>query len=315
MILWLGGIKMKWTEYEIPDLTWQVIVVTGANSGIGYEATRLFAKRNAEVVMACRSMDKAEAAFDRIKQEFDYAKLVIVPLDLGSFSSIHHCSRELHKKYDKIDVLLNNAGVMMTPYTTTVDGLEQQQGINHFGHFLFTKLLFDLLDHEKESRIVNISSLAHRGGIMNFDNLMYQDKKGYLKTKAYARSKLENLLFTYALANKVEAAGKQIKVLAAHPGVSKTNLGHHIHHTKFYKAFDVLSRKFSQSAYQGCLPGVRAATDPDAQNGTYYGPDKLFGVKGNPVVVSSSKKSHNKDLQEQLWNVSELRTNTTFTIK
>lgn len=306
---------MKWTEYDIPDLTGQVIVVTGANSGIGFEATRLFAKRNAHVVMACRSIDKAETAFDTIKEEFKDAKLVIIPLDLGSFSSIHHFSKELHKKYKKIDVLLNNAGIMMTPYGTTVDGLEQQQGINHFGHFLLTSLLFDLLDQEQETRIVNISSLAHRGGTMDFENLMYQNKKGYLKTKAYARSKLENLLFTYALADKVEQAGKNIKVLAAHPGVSKTNLGHHIHHTKFYKAFDVLSRRYSQSAYQGCLPGVRAATDPDAQNGTYYGPDKMFGMKGNPVVVTSNKKSHNKHLQEQLWNVSELRTNTTFEIK
>jgi NAD(P)-dependent dehydrogenase (short-subunit alcohol dehydrogenase family) len=306
---------MNWTEYDIPDLTGQVIVVTGANSGIGYEATRLFAKRNAEIVMACRSMEKAESAFDKIKQEIQDAKLVIIPLDLGSFSSIHHFSKELHKKYDQIDVLLNNAGIMMTPYGTTVDGLEQQQGINHFGHFLLTSLLFDLLDHEEEARIVNISSLAHRGGTMNFQNLMYQNKKGYAKTKAYARSKLENLLFTYALAEKVEEAGKNIKVLAAHPGVSKTNLGHHIHHTKFYKVFDIVSRRYSQSAYQGCLPGVRAATDPDAKNGTYYGPDKTFGMKGHPVVVSSSKKSLNKELQETLWKISELRTNTTFNIE
>lgn len=306
---------MKWTEYDIPDLTGQVIVVTGANSGIGYEAARLFAKRNAEVIMACRSMEKAETAFDNIKADMPDAKLVIIPLDLGSFSSIHHFAKELHKRYDKIDVLLNNAGIMMTPYGTTVDGLEQQQGINHFGHFLLTSLLFDLLDQDSETRIVNISSLAHRGGTMNFNNLMYANKKGYAKTKAYARSKLENLLFTYSLADKVEQAGKRIKVLAAHPGVSKTNLGHHIHHTKFYKVFDKISRNFSQSAYQGCLPGVRAATDPEAENGTYYGPDKLFGVKGHPVVVSSSKKSHNKEIQESLWKVSELRTNRTFTME
>lgn len=305
---------MKWTEHDIPDLSGQVIVVTGANSGIGFEATRLFVKHNAQVVMACRSMDKAEAAFDTIKQEFPNAKLVILSLDLGSFSSIRHFSTQLHKKYDKIDVLLNNAGIMMTPYGTTVDGLEQQQGINHFGHFLLTRLLFDLLNHETESRIVNISSLAHRGGTMNFNNLMYDNKKGYAKTKAYARSKLENLLFTYDLADKVEKAGLNIKVLAAHPGVSRTNLGHHIHQTKFYKAFEILSSKFSQSAYQGSLPGVRAATDKDAKNGTYYGPDKRFGMKGHPVVVSSSKKSHDKAVQKQLWDVSELRTNTTFTI-
>ena len=306
---------MKWTEQDIPDLTGKRIVVTGANSGIGYEATRLFAKYNAEVVLASRSTEKAEAAFDKIKAEFPTAKLTIIALDLASFSSIRHFSTQLKKKYDRIDVLLNNAGIMMTPYGQTVDGLEQQQGVNHFGHFLLTSLLFDLLKASDDARIVNISSLAHRGGSINFNNLMYDRKRGYNKIKAYARSKLENLLFTYELAEKVMEAGLNMKVLAAHPGVSKTNLGNHIHQKSYYKVFDKLTRNFSQSAYQGCLPGVRAAVDPAALNGSYYGPDRLFGVKGHPVVVSSTKRSKNKTLQQNLWKTSELRTNTTFEVK
>lgn len=306
---------MPWTEYDIPDLTNKTILVTGANSGIGYEATRLFAKKNAEVIMACRSMERAQLAFDTIRAEFPQAKLVILPLDLGSFSSIRHFALDVKKKYDTIDVLLNNAGVMMLPYGVTVDGLERQQGINHFGHFLLTQLLFDLVKRSHDGRIVNIASLAHKGGTMKFDNLLYEGGTGYNKIRAYARSKLENMLFTYALATRVDEAGLPIRILAAHPGVSSTNLGHHVHKKVYYKLFKGMTKQFSQSAYQGSLPGVRAATDPDAVNGTYYGPDKRFGTKGHPIVVPSSKRSHDKDLQEQLWRVSELRTNVTFSVK
>ncbi|QMS84595.1 oxidoreductase [Candidatus Xianfuyuplasma coldseepsis] len=295
---------MKWTEQDMPDLSGKVIVVTGANSGIGYEATRLFAKKNAEVIMACRNREKAEAAFDTIKQDVPTAKLVIIALDLASFSSIHKFSDELHKRYQTIDILLNNAGIMMTPYRETADGLEQQQGINHFGHFLLTSLLFDLLKQSNDPRIVNISSIAHRFGTMNFKNLQYKNKKGYVPFLAYGRSKLENLLFTYHLANNVEQAGLSVKVLAAHPGISSTNLGNHIYERGVYKAFHALTNKFTQSAYQGSLPGVRAAVDPMAQNGQFYGPDKLFGVKGAPVVCTSTKRSHNRNLQQQLWDYS-----------
>jgi NAD(P)-dependent dehydrogenase (short-subunit alcohol dehydrogenase family) len=306
---------MPWTEYDIPDLSGKIILVTGANSGIGYEATRLFAKKNAEVIMACRSLERAQQAFDTIREEFPKAKLVILTVDLGSFSSIRHFAQEVKKKYDHIDVLLNNAGVMMLPYGLTTDGLERQQGINHFGHFLLTQLLFDLVKRSTDGRIVNIASLAHKGGKMNFDNLLYDNGKGYNKLRAYARSKLENMLFTYALADKVEQAGLNIKVLAAHPGVASTNLGHHVYDKAYYKLFKGITKSFSQSAYQGSLPGVRAAVDPDAKNGTYYGPDQRFGTKGHPAVVPSSKRSHDKSLQEQLWRVSELRTNVTFDVK
>lgn len=305
---------MKWTEQDIPDLTGKTIVVTGANSGIGYEATRLFAKKQAEVIMACRSIERAEAAFDKIKNEFPTAKLVIMSLDLASFSSIHTFSEQLHSKYTTIDVLLNNAGIMMTPYQETVDGLEQQQGINHFGHFLLTNVLFDMLQQSDDPRIVNISSIAHRFGKLNFNNMQFKNKKGYVPSLAYGRSKLENLLFTYALARRVKQANLPIKVLAAHPGISSTNLGNHIYERGVYKVFHALTNKFTQSAYQGSLPGVRAAVDADAQNGTFYGPDKLFGVKGNPVVCTSTKRSKKESLQEQLWTYSEQVTNKPFTI-
>lgn len=304
---------MKWTEHDIPDLSGKTILVTGANSGIGFEATRLFAKKHAEVIMACRSMERGQTAFDSIKKEFPTAKLVLVSLDLSSFQSIHKCSEVVHNKYDHLDILLNNAGIMMVPFGKTVDGLELQQGVNHFGHFLLTSLLFDLLKQGSDARIVNISSIAHRFGKMNFKDLFY-DKTSYKPAFAYGRSKLENLLFTYELARRVKEADLPIKVLAAHPGVSSTNLGHHVYKKRFYKVFKSTTTRFSQSAYQGSLPGIRAAVDPEAKSGTFYGPDKRFGVMGNPYVCSSTKRSKNESDQQKLWAFSEKITNTTFTI-
>jgi NAD(P)-dependent dehydrogenase (short-subunit alcohol dehydrogenase family) len=305
---------MNWSVEEIGDLSGKTVVITGANSGIGFEATKIFSAKGAHVVMACRSMERAQRAFDTIKTEQQDAKLTIMPLDLSSFDSIRQFASAFLSKYDTIDILLNNAGIMMVPYGHTSDGLERQQGVNHFGHFLLTSLLFDALKKSTEGRIVNISSIAHRFGKMNFDNLMYKDGKGYRTFRAYGRSKLENLLFTYELARRVEEAGLSIKVLAAHPGISSTNLGHHIYSSGVYKVFHFVSKSWTQDAYNGSLPGVMAATDPNAANGTFYGPSKLFGVRGKPNVCTSTKRSKNNQLQQQLWQGSEQLTKTTFTI-
>jgi NAD(P)-dependent dehydrogenase (short-subunit alcohol dehydrogenase family) len=304
--------KPNWTKDDIPDLTDKIIVITGANSGIGFEATKLFLSKNALVIMACRSMEKAEQAKSILLNEMPKAKLDLLELDLSRFSSIHHFSHQLHKKYERIDVLLNNAGVMMTPFSRTQDGLELQQGINHFGHFLLTGLLLDMLCLSTDARIVNIASLAHKGGKLDFNNLMYEDAKKYGPIKAYARSKLENILFTYELSRRIKQANMPIKVLAAHPGVSHTNLGRHINKTMLYKIWSLLMKRFSQDAAMGCLPGVRASTDPTAKSGEYYGPSGWMQLKGYPVVVVSSKRSHRKEMQKQLWKVSELRTNITY---
>lgn len=305
---------MKWSVQDIPDLSGKLIVVTGANSGIGFEATKIFVEKNAEVVLACRSMERGEKAFDEIKKEFPQAKIVLMALDLSSFKSIHAFSEQFHKKYQRLDILLNNAGIMMTPYGLTTDGIEQQQGVNHFGHFLLTSLLFDTIKQSSDARIVNISSIAHRMGKMNFNNLMYEDGKGYKTFTAYGRSKLENLLFTYELADRVEKQGYPIKVLAAHPGIASTNLGHHMYEKGIYKTFKFSTGAFSQDAYNGCLPGVRACTDIEAENGTFYGPDKRFGTKGSPKVCTSTKRSKDKALMTTLWGVSEQLTKTTFTV-
>ncbi len=304
--------KTFWSVNDIEDLSKKIIVVTGANSGIGFEAVKIFSAKNAIVIMACRSIERGNKAKEAIIKNNQNAILEVMELDLSKMSSIHYFSKKMHEKYPRVDILINNAGVMMVPYAKTSDGLEAQQGVNHFGHFLLTALLFDMLKNGKDARIVNVSSLAHKAATIDFDNLLYDNGKKYNPAKAYARSKLENLLFTYCLADKVEKENHSIKVLAAHPGVSHTNLGRHINTTLFYKIWNYTLKYFSQEAKDGCLPIVKAATSEDAKNGDYYGPNGFLQLKGVPVKVKSTKKSHQKDLQQKLWEVSELRTNTKF---
>ena len=193
-----------WTTEDMPDLTGKVIIVTGANSGIGFEAAKAFARKGAQTILACRSMDKAEAALAEIQAEIPNAPAEIMHLDLANQASIHKFAEAFKAKFNRLDVLVNNAGIMMVPYGTTEDGFEKQFGTNHLGHFALTGLLIDLLLNTKGSRVVNISSGGHRMGQMDFDNLMYADGEGYSGARAYGRSKLANLLFTYELQRRYE---------------------------------------------------------------------------------------------------------------
>ncbi len=306
--------KPKWNEENIPDLSGKIILVTGANSGLGFEAVKMYAKKNAQVIMACRSLDRGQVALEEIKKESPKANLVVMELDLGSIKSIKRFTFMFLNEYDKLDILLNNAGIMTTPYGVTLNGIEQQQGVNHFGHFVLTALLFDIIKNTEDSRIVNISSIAHKFGKMNFNNLLFDNGKGYSPAFAYARSKLENLLFTYELQRRVDKAGLNVKVLAGHPGISHTNLGRHIKRGFQNKVFEFFMKIYSHDAYFGAMAGVRASVDTMAQKGTYYGPRGVFGGKGLPVVVKSSRKSHNKDDAYKLWDLSEELTGVTFTI-
>lgn len=292
--------KNKWTEGNIGDLTGKTIIVTGANSGIGYEATKLFSKNGAKVIMGCRNMDKANSAKKEILNDVPNADLVIEQLDLSSFTSIKTFSDKIKKDYLHIDVLLNNAGIMTVPYNPTDDGLESQIGVNHFGHFYLTMSLLNKLTSTPLSRVINIASIAHKMGNLKPSTFKYQKGKRYSKNKAYAQSKLANLLFTYKLK---ELIGDKTMVLAAHPGISSTNLGAHIKILR-YRVTKFIFSLFNQSQYMGSLPGVRAATDKNAKSGDYYGPSGLFEVKGYPKKVNSTKRSHNKELQNLLWDES-----------
>ena len=293
-----------WTTEDIPDLTGKVIIVTGANSGIGFEAAREFTRNGAQTILACRNLEKGQTALDQIKVEIPDASAELMQLDLASLESIQQFVEAFKAKYDRLDVLLNNAGIMMVPYGKTEDGFEHQFGTNHLGHFALTGLLMDLLSKTADSRVVNVSSNGHRFGKMDFDDLMYEENK-YSPIGAYARSKLANLLFTYELQRRFEAQDLDVIAVAAHPGNSGTNLGAHLEENPAYKIMQPIFGRMEQSAEMGALPSIRAAVDPDVAGAEYFGPNGTIQVKGYPVLVPSSKASHNQADALKLWEISE----------
>jgi len=301
-----------WTTAHIPDLTGKVIIVTGANSGIGFEAAKEFARKGAQTILACRSMEKAETALAEIRAEIPDAPAEIMQLDLASLNSVRAFAAAFKEQYDQLDVLVNNAGIMWAPYGLTEDGFETHFGTNHLGHFALTGLLIDLLLSTAGSRVVNVSSTGHRTGNMDFDNLMYEDGKGYQRQQAYGRSKLANLLFTYELQRRYEAIGANAMATAAHPGGSNTNLGYEVRDQWFVKWANPLIDRMIQGADMGALPTLRAALDPEAKGGEYFGPDGLFEQGGYPIVVQSNKASHDLGDAQKLWQVSEEFTGVTF---
>ncbi len=304
--------QKKWTIKNIPDLTGKVIIVTGANSGIGYEAVQELVRKGAQTVLACRNMDKANAALVQIQTEIPNGSAEVMQLDIANLASVRQFAGEFKGKYDRLDVLVNNAGIMMVPYGTTADGFERQIGTNHLGHFALTGLLINLLLETPGSRVVNVSSTAHRFGTMDFDNLMYAGSKGYSPTRAYGRSKLANLLFTYELQRSFKAVGADVIAIAAHPGISHTNLASHMEDRWLFKLMRPMQERWVQSAAMGALPTLRAAVDANAMGGQYYGPDGFMEQRGFPVVVGSNRASHNVANARKLWEVSERLTGVSY---
>lgn len=302
----------NWTTENMPDLTGKVIIVTGANSGIGFEAAKEFARKRAQTILACRSMAKAQAALSQIQAEIPNAPAEIMQLDLASLASVRQFAEAVKTKYQRLEVLVNNAGIMMTPYGTTADGFERQFGTNHLGHFALTGLLLDLLLNTPGSRVVNVSSGGHRFGKMEFDNLMYEGGQDYSPTRAYGRSKLANLLFTYELQRRFQASGANAIAVAAHPGTSNTNLTSHLKERWYFNLLWPLVGWMAQSAAMGALPLLRAAVDPEVSGGQYFGPDGFMEQRGYPVVVQSNEASHNEADARQLWQVSEQLTGVRF---
>jgi NAD(P)-dependent dehydrogenase (short-subunit alcohol dehydrogenase family) len=303
----------NWTAESIPDLTGKVIIVTGANSGIGFEAAKEFARKGAHTILACRNMDKAQAALDGIQAEIPDAQAEIIQLDLASLESVHQFAQAFKLKYDQLDVLVNNAGIMMVPYGTTEDGFERHFGTNHLGHFALTGLLIDRLLKTPRSRVVNVSSTGHRFGSMDFEDLMYRSGHGYSPARAYGRSKLANLLFTYELQRRYEALGADAIAVAAHPGGANTNLGRYLDGRWFFRLLRLLEPLVTQSAAMGAQPTMRAATDRHVVGGQYFGPSGFAEQKGSPVVVQSNGASHDEAAARQLWQVSEQLTGVQYT--
>ena len=299
----------KWTSDDVPGQQGRLAVVTGANTGLGFETARVLAARGASVVLAVRDTDKGKAAAARIAGTAPGANVTVQPLDLASLESIRAAAAELRARHPRIDLLINNAGVMFPPRQTTGDGFELQLGTNHLGHFALTGLLLEQMLPVPGSRVVTVSSIAHRiQARINFGDL--QSQRSYSRVGAYAQSKLANLMFTYELARRLSHAATTTTIaVAAHPGLASTEL------TRNSPAIAAFSYALvSQKPAMGALPTLRAATDPGVLGGQYYGPGRLFGTRGYPKLAHSSRQSHDTAIQRRLWTVSEELTGVTFPV-
>lgn len=303
----------KWTESDVPDQTGRIAIVTGSNTGLGYDTARVLAQHGARVVMAVRDTAKGEAAAGQIRRLAPSAEVTVHKLDLGSLASVRDAAAELGSAYPRIDLLINNAGVMYPPKQTTADGFELQFGTNHLGHFAFTGLLLNNLLPVDGSRVVVVASVAHNiRAKIAFDDLQWERRR-YERVASYGQSKLANLMFAYELQRRLAAAKAKTIAVAAHPGVSDTELIRHVPGSSL-PGVKLISGLLLNSPELGALATLRAATDPTATGGQYYGPDGFRELRGHPKLVSSSKQSHDRDVQQRLWTVSEELTGVTFPI-
>lgn len=293
----------KWTAADVPDQSGRVVVVTGANTGIGYETAEVLAGKGARVVIAVRDAGKGQKALDAITRKHPGAAVSLQELDLSSLGSVRRATDALRSAHPRIDLLINNAGVMYPPKQVTRDGFELQFGTNHLGHFAFTGLLLDNLLDVPGSRVVTVASLAHKNlADIHFDDLQWERK--YNRVAAYGQSKLANLMFTYELQRRLAARGAPTIAVAAHPGISNTELMRHVPGTSLPGVMK-LAGLVTNTPAVGALPTVRAATDPGVTGGQYYGPSGFNEMVGHPVLVTSNRKSHDVAVQQRLWTVSE----------
>lgn len=298
----------NWTEREAPSQRGRVAVITGANTGLGFDTAKVLAERGATVVLAVRDVEKGKQAAARLGPNAD---VTVQELDLASLESVRAAAADLHATLPKIDLLINNAGVMYPPRQTTRDGFELQFGTNHLGHFAFTGLLLDLLLPVEGSRVVTVASIAHRiRAAIHFDDLQWENS--YDRVAAYGQAKLANLMFAYELQRRLAPHGTTASI-AAHPGVARTELMRNSPAVA-RALFPVVAPLFTQSSERGALPILRAATDPAALGGQYYGPAGPGGYRGRPQVVASSPQSYDVAVQQRLWAVSEELTAVKFPV-
>ncbi len=298
----------SWTTSDIPDLTGRTALVTGANSGLGFWTTVELARKGAHVLMACRDAGRAEAALQRARGEVPGANVELVTLDLQSLDSIEAAAKEVAARTPALDLLVDNAGIMATPRTTTQDGFEAQLGTNHLGHFALTGRLLPQLLAAPSPRVVVVSSAAHKPGKINFDDL--QSERSYGPWKAYSQSKLANLLFVAELDRRAKAAGLGLVAAAAHPGYAAT----HLQDASGLKGLVMRlgNAVLAQTDAAGARPSLYAATAPDVQGGDYYGPDKLFETRGHPKKVGRTTAAKDVAAAGRLWTVSEELTGVTY---
>lgn len=298
------------TDKDVPDQSGRVFFVTGANSGLGYQTAKLLAGRGARVLLGCRSEGKAEAAMSDIRSVYPEAEMRFIPLNLGDLKSIRSAAK-LVEDEPRLDVLVNNAGIMMPPREETTDGFESQFGVNHLGTFALTGLLLDKLAEGREPRVVITASMAHRSGRIDFDDINAEDS--YSRWGRYAMSKLANLLHMYELDRRLRAAGSPIKAVACHPGVADTEL------TKNFPAFMVsmlrpVSSLFMNSAAQGAWPTLTAAAGDDVEGGEYFGPSRNGEWTGPAREVQPRPKARRIEPAKRLWDISEEMTGVKYPI-
>lgn len=306
---------MAWTTADIPSQDGRVAVVTGANTGLGFETAAELAVAGATVVLACRNIAKAAVAADAIRGRTTNGSVEVLGLDLGDLAAVRDAAAETLDRWPNVDLLVNNAGVMIPPKSSTTDGFELQFGTNHLGHYAYTGLVLEALTSTDGSRIVNVSSIAHRDGRMHWDDLQWD--RSYNRMAAYSQSKLANLLFTFELDRRLRSADVPTIALAAHPGVSATELSRHIPGANLPGVKQLAGALLSatlNSAADGALPSLRAATDPDAMGGAYYGPNGFREMRGDPVLVMPSPHAVREDDWSRLWSLSEDLTGVTYPI-
>ena len=302
---------MTWTLQQAPDQTGRTAIVTGANSGLGFETARALAAKGCTVVLACRNPDKAEAAKARIQTESPHAALQCMALDLGSLASVRAFAQAYARNHTRLDLLINNAGFMMPPYALTEDGFESQLGCNYLGHFALTGLLLPQLVAIPHARVVSLSSLAHAWGGIQFDDLQFA--RGYDKRRAYGQSKLACLLFAYELQRRLAHAGYDTLSVAAHPGISHTNLFQHL--PAILHPLAPLTALVFNSAAGGAQPTLYAALGDDIRGGDYCGPQSLGQMRGAPGKVGSNRQSRDPAVAARLWAVSQELTGVHFLSK
>lgn len=305
----------SWTANDIPNQSGRVAIVTGANSGLGYESSRELARKGATVIMACRNPHKAESAKAQILAEIPNAQLHLMSLDLGRLASVHAFVEAFRREYDRLDILLNNAGVMAIPQAITEDGFEMQMAVNYFGHFVLTARLFDLIVNRPNSRIVMLSSVAQYGASIQFDDLNWTNT--YTRWGVYGQTKLAMTVFANELDRRLKLAKiENTRALSAHPGFSTTNLQGTSSDASGSKVEDFLFKYFipyvGQSQEMGALPQLYAATSPDAQGGKFYGP--RWWAKGYPIEAPQDRAAQRVEDWAKLWERTEELTQTSFTI-
>jgi NAD(P)-dependent dehydrogenase (short-subunit alcohol dehydrogenase family) len=301
-----AGSTGQWTVGDIPSQIGRTVIVTGANSGIGYETTRALAGRGAQVILAVRDEAKGTEAMEKLRAEHPDATLELRYVDLADLDTV----RAFAAGVKKVDILINNAGVMMPPRTLTKQGYELQFGVNHLGHFVLTALVFEALKRSGDGRVVTVTSRAHVRGRMHFDDLHGEHK--YSRSGYYAQSKLANVVFGLELHRRLRAAGLPMRSVLAHPGVVVTNLQSTGPTGLSKLVMQLGSRLVAQPADMGALPLLYAATSPDAESGQLIGPDARNEGKGYPTVVEPLEPARDREVAKRLWDASEELTGIRF---